>query len=95
MIARYGISERLGARQVRGAAAGAVPPGPGRREYSEETGRLIDEELRQMLEAAHARVQQTLEAKRGALEALAKLLMEKEVVDRAALAELLNPARAA
>jgi len=48
-----------------------------------------------MLEAAHARVQQTLEAKRGALEALAKLLMEKEVVDRAALAELLNPARAA
>jgi cell division protease FtsH len=60
------------------------------REYSEETSRLIDAELRALLDAAHARVRQTLIAKRSVLDALAKLLIEKEVVTRAALAELLS-----
>jgi cell division protease FtsH len=60
------------------------------KEYSEETSRLIDAEVRALLEAAHARVRETLTAKRSVLEALAKLLIEKEVVTRAALAELLS-----
>jgi cell division protease FtsH len=92
MITRYGMSERLGLATLEEPRQALFLhiPGGGRQEYSEETGRLIDEELRKMLEAAHARVQQTLGAKRGVLEALAKLLMEKEVVDRAALVQLLE-----
>lgn len=40
-------------------------------------------------EASHLRVRETLTAKHGMLEALAKLLIEREVVDRDALSELL------
>ena len=37
-----------------------------------------------------SRVEQTLQASRGTLDALAKLLLEKEVVDRASLDDLLS-----
>jgi cell division protease FtsH len=46
-------------------------------------------EIRRLLEAAHLRVQTTLSGKRSALEALAKVLIEKEVVDSDALTALL------
>lgn len=50
---------------------------------------MIDAEIRTLLEAAHVRVRETVTAKRSVLEALARLLMEKEVVDREALRALL------
>ncbi len=64
-------------------------PSAGVRVYSKETGRLIDAEIRTLLEAAHARVRETLTAQRTVLEVLAKLLIEREVVDRDTLARLL------
>jgi ATP-dependent Zn protease len=42
-----------------------------------------------MLDAAHARVRETLTARRRTLEVLAKRLIEKEVVERDALAALI------
>jgi len=42
-----------------------------------------------MLNAAHERVRATLDAKRPTLEALAKRLIQQEVIDRAALVELI------
>jgi ATP-dependent Zn protease len=51
-------------------------------------------EARRLLEAAHLRVQTTLTGKRSILEALAKLLIEKEVVDRNAFTTLLAAPRA-
>ncbi len=84
MIARDGVSEALGLAtfdEPRQALCLQVPDGR-QREYSEATGRLIDEALRKMMEAPHARAQTTLGSKRGVLEALAKLLIEKEVVNR-------------
>ena len=91
MIARYGMSELLGLATFEAPrqALFLAIPGSGQKEYSEETGRLMDEELRKMLEASHARVRSTLEGKRRALEAVAKLLIEKEVVDRAAFLQVL------
>jgi cell division protease FtsH len=50
---------------------------------------MIDVEVRSLLEAAHLRVQATLREKRSTLEMLAKVLIEKEVVDRDALTALL------
>jgi cell division protease FtsH len=66
----------------------------GEREYSEETARTIDAEVRKLLGAAHHRVRGTLTGQRSALEALAKVLIEKEVVDRDALTALLAAQRA-
>ncbi len=87
---------RLGAARVRDLFAEAARqalflqvPSDGRKEYSEETSRMIDAEVRKMLEASQNRVRETLAAKRDVLERLAKLLIEKEVVDRKDLGELL------
>ncbi|GAB7540569.1 hypothetical protein CS8_002300 [Cupriavidus sp. 8B] len=51
---------------------------------------MIDAEVRQILADANARVKQTLLAYQNELEALAKLLLEQEVVDRPALDLLLS-----
>ena len=60
------------------------------REYSEETARLIDEEVKRILSDAHTKARDILVAHRSALEELAKLLLEKEVVDRPALQAILK-----
>jgi cell division protease FtsH len=96
MITQYGMSDRLG------LATYEAPRSPlflrvdagVEREYSEDTARAIDAEIRVLLEAAHGRVRDTLTARRGVLEALAKLLIETEVVDRKRLDELLARPRA-
>ena len=67
-------------------------PSMAQREYSEETARRIDDEIRQLFEAAHERVRRTLTAKREVLTSLAKRLIEKEVVSRDDLVALLASA---
>jgi len=90
MVAQYSMSERIGLasfeepRQTFLGAGGAAP-----REYSEATAQTIDLEIAEILSAAHARVTETLTGRRAALEALAKLLMDKEVVGADALRALL------
>jgi cell division protease FtsH len=94
MITRYGMSDALGLATFeapRQALFLQVPTGAAQ-EYSEETARVIDTEIQQLLEAAHIRVRETLTAQRALLEALGKLLITHEVVDRQALTRLLETA---
>jgi len=94
MITRYGMSEALGLATFeapRQALFLQVPTGASQ-EYSEETARVIDAEIQQLLEAAHARARATLTARRALLEALGKMLITHEVVDRRALTQLLETA---
>jgi cell division protease FtsH len=93
MVTQYGMSDRLG--QVtfdspRGSAFLQLADAPARRNFSEETAKLIDEEIARLIRDAHGRVRRTLTDKRPALDALARLLLEHEVVDRAALDEVLR-----
>jgi len=93
MITQYGMSDRLG--QVtfdapRSGAFLAVPDAASRGNYSEETARLIDEEIARLIREAHIRVRRTLTEKRAALDALAGLLLKQEVVDRAVLDQVLR-----
>ncbi len=92
MIARYGMSERLGLATFEPPRQALFlnVPSMAQREYSEETARRIDDEIRKLLEAAHGRVRETLAAKREVLTSLAKLLIEKEVVGRDDLDALLQ-----
>jgi cell division protease FtsH len=69
-------------------------PSMAQREYSEVTARRIDTEIAQLLEASHGRVRETLKIQRDMLTALAKLLIEKEVVIRSDLDALLKSAKA-
>ena len=85
MVMDYGMSElgrvnyRQSPRSPFLAAAGAdLPPS---RSHSEETAREIDKEVRRIVEAAIGQVRQILEARRAALEAVARRLIECEVID--------------
>ena len=91
MVTRYGMSEVLGLATFEAPRQALFlnVPSMAQREYSEETARKIDAEIEQLLETAHGRVRETLGKKRVILDALAKRLIEKEVVDRAALTQLI------
>ena len=94
MVTRYGMSEVLGLATFEAPRQALFlnVPSTAQREYSEETARKIDAEIEQLLETAHGRVRETLGKKRTILDALATRLIEKEVVDRAALVQLIADA---
>jgi cell division protease FtsH len=91
MVTRYGMGEALGLatfESPRQALFLAVPT-TAPREYSDRTAEAVDAEIQTLLQQAHVRVRTTLTARRPALEALAKRLIETEVVDRSALTALI------
>jgi cell division protease FtsH len=92
MVARYGMSEALGLAtfELSRPALFLNVPSAAPREYSEATARRIDEEIGTLLGTAHARVRETLTARRETLTALAKLLIDKEVLGRDELVALLE-----
>ena len=67
--------------------------GQSHKEYSEETARIVDEEIKLLLTDAHQKIRSFLSSCRDALEELAQLLLEKEVVERPALRTILNGRR--
>ena len=92
MITQFGMSEKLGLVSLEGPRTPVFLPIPTQttREYSEETSRLVDEEIQKILREAHKRVKETLGTQRSALEQLAQLLLEKEVVERPELQAILK-----
>jgi cell division protease FtsH len=93
MITRWGMSDALGLGTFEEPDRAAFLPGRGAaaREYSEDTARAIDAEIRRLLDDAHGRVRETLTARRAALDALAKHLIDHEVIDGEQLARLVPP----
>jgi cell division protease FtsH len=69
---------------------GGMMPFEGPREYSEETAREIDLEVRKIVEDAIIEVRTILLDRRAALDAVAMLLMEKETIDGNELRELIE-----
>src|SRR6266508_486484 len=92
MITQFGMSEKLGLASLEGPRHSTflMVPTQSPREYSEETARLVDAEVKQILSEAHVKARDILLAHRSALEELANLLLEKEVVDRPALQAILK-----
>jgi len=64
--------------------------GEGDSDYSEQTAREIDVEVRKIIDDATEEVRSILQTRRKALEVVAKLLVEKEVIDGAELRKLLD-----
>jgi cell division protease FtsH len=83
MVTKYGMSERLGLASygehtplfLKGTGVG------GDREYSEETARAIDEEVRAILERIHDRVRGILTTKKAVLVAAAQELKRTETLE--------------
>jgi cell division protease FtsH len=91
MVRQFGMS-RLGrvCYQEQGGPGFLNGAGPMSREYSEQTAREIDIEVRRILDEATQEVRSILLSRQKALEAVAQRLMEKEVIDGDELRQLLE-----
>jgi cell division protease FtsH len=92
MITQFGMSEKLGLVSLEGPRTPMFLPIPtqSQKEYSDDTARIVDEEVKKILSDAHVKVRELLGSYRVALEELAKLLLEKEVVERPELQSILK-----
>ena len=92
MVTQFGMSEKLGLIALEAPRTATFLPVPtaGEKEYSEDTARMVDEEVKKLLNDAHVKVRDILGAHRQPLEELAKLLLEKEIVERPALLAILK-----
>ncbi len=92
MVKEYGMSEKLGYVTFEKEKRPLFIPSPlfSSREYSEETARQIDEEVKKIIDNTYNKARQILTAKRKELEELAQLLLEKEVVEEADLKKILH-----
>jgi cell division protease FtsH len=83
MVKEFGMSERMGPvaldeSQKQAAWEGWAP----KREYSEQTAREVDVEVKRILDAGAEQAAGTLRENRAALDALQRRLMEKETLDK-------------
>ncbi|MGE5219135.1 MAG: ATP-dependent zinc metalloprotease FtsH [Chloroflexota bacterium] len=92
MVTQFGMSEKVGVVSLEGQRTPLFLPIPTQfpKEYSEETAHLVDTEVKKILTETHDKVTEILVGRRRALEDLAKLLLEKEVVERPQLQEILR-----
>jgi len=84
MVCEWGMSEKLGPLAF-GREHNQVFLGRDiteKREYSEDTAKNIDTEIRKLVENAYKQAEDTIKKKRDKLEKLVKALLEKEVIDR-------------
>jgi cell division protease FtsH len=97
MVTRYGMSERLGPLTF-GESGGpgflrrnGLPFGvAGEREYSEDTARAIDQEVRQIVERTYDRVRALLGSKKAILLRAAAMLKQRETLEGGELRALLR-----
>jgi len=80
MVGRWGMSEAIGPIAVL-PADGEGPFLPGVSATSESTQRLVDEEVRRVIDAAHQEVTSLLTDHRDQLESLAQALLQHETLD--------------
>jgi len=94
MVMEYGMSRELGPVNLSGPRRMQFLGNDGdhghARQYSEETAREIDSEIRGLIDGTYERVRRILTDDREVLEVLARRLLEKEVVDEAELREVMN-----
>ena len=82
MVGRWGMSRAIGPIAVL-PRDGMGPLLPGASETSEATQRLVDEEVRRIVESAHAEVSDLLRSHRDNLDSLAAALLDRETLDEA------------
>ncbi|MDX1741197.1 MAG: AAA family ATPase, partial [Rhodothermales bacterium] len=89
MVVDYGMSERVGF--VSFNLSGSANEGPiFDKPYSEETARIIDEEVKRIIDDVRVRARQLLTENGDKLETMAQALLEKEVLGPRDLVDILG-----
>jgi cell division protease FtsH len=86
MITVYGMNRNVGQVSFYGMSRDTY-----QRPYSDDTATLIDDQVRELLESQYQRAKQLLIVKREEMNKLAEALLEKEVLSRKDLEELIGP----
>ncbi len=84
MVTQFGMSERVGPLAV-GDKEQEIFLGrefAQRREISERTAQMVDDEVKRLVDEAYARAREILAANRPLLDAIAAALLERETIDR-------------
>ena len=79
MVTKWGLSDKLGPLHY-GEDEGMMP-GTGKSNYSGDTSKLIDEEVRAIIDRCYKRAEEILHDNRDILEAMKDALMEYETID--------------
>lgn len=87
MVTKWGLSAKLGPLHY-GEEEGAYP-GMATQQYSGETSRQIDEEVRRIINECYVRAAKILEDNRDVLETMKNALMEYETIDSDQVADLM------
>ncbi|MBW3614748.1 MAG: cell division protein FtsH, partial [Actinobacteria bacterium] len=93
MVREWGMSDRIG--PMAWGSQGQVFLGEDlmhTRDYSDETSRVIDEEVERILREQEDRAVQMLREHRGGLDGVATALLEKETIDGAEVKRLVDSA---
>ena len=86
MVTVYGMNDKLGNVSFYDPTQENTFQKP----FSEETGKIIDEEVRKIIEKAYISTKELLVEKREEVEKLAKALLEKEVLHKSDVEELIG-----
>ena len=83
MVTRWGMSEKLGTVQLAARENPYLRGGgfPGEKPFSEETARVVDEEVLRIIDESHDEARRLLSEHRDELDALAQALLEHESLD--------------
>jgi cell division protease FtsH len=93
MVKEFGMSEKIGHityEKERKSMFLDISPDFSSKDYSEETSREIDSEIRSIIEGAYKMVKSTLSEKKDLLEKVARILLEKEVIEGEELRRLIR-----
>ena len=86
MVTTYGMNDKIGNVSFYDPSQENTFQKP----FSEETGKIIDEEVRKMIDAAYHRTLDLLTAKKEEVEKLAKALLSREVLHKSDVEELIG-----
>ena len=86
MVTTYGMNEKIGNVSFYDPSQENTFQKP----FSEETGKIIDEEVRKMIDAAYHRTLDLLTLRKGEVEKLAKELLDKEVLHKSDVEALIG-----
>jgi cell division protease FtsH len=96
MVRAYGMSEALGPLSYdRGRPNFLETPWNQPRDYSEETARKIDEEVKAILEEAYKKAKSILTERIEKLREVASVLLDKEIIEGEELKRLLENGKSA